>query len=157
MSPGRWWARLCVLALSAAVTLVVTSRLDMDPDPVRVVLLTAVVVVLVGLLLDAGPPPAPTWELEEPHLGEQHRRDPHTAANLRILQHHLAMDRADSALRDRLAQLAEQVLMVRHGEPPETARAYELMGPELTGVVNDPPRRLTREEIERCVHRIETL
>jgi hypothetical protein len=31
------------------------------------------------------------------------------------------------------------------------------MGPELTAVVNDPPRKLRREEIERCVRRIEEL
>jgi hypothetical protein len=31
------------------------------------------------------------------------------------------------------------------------------MGPELTAVVNDPPRKLRREEIERCVLRIEEL
>ena len=47
--------------------------------------------------------------------------------------------------------------MVRHGERPETARAYQLMGPELTRLVNDPPRKMSREEIERCVRRIEEL
>ena len=67
------------------------------------------------------------------------------------------MARPDSALRDRLAGLTEQVLMVRHGERPETARAYQLMGPELTRLVNDPPYKLGVEEIERCVRRIEEL
>lgn len=157
MSGGRWWLRVVVLLASAAAVLWVGGRLEMDPDPVRVVLMTAAVVVLVGLLLDAAPPPAPGWRLEEAHVADFHRRDPRTAANLRILEHHLAMNRADSALRDRLAELVEQVLLVRHGEHPETARAYQLMGPELTAVVNDPPRKLRREEIERCVRRIEEL
>jgi hypothetical protein len=157
VSAARWWFRLAVLIASAVTTVVVTARLEMEPDPLRVVLLTAAVVVLVGLLLDVGPSPAPAWRPDEAHLAEHYRRDPRTAANLRILQHHLAMDRADSALRDRLGQLAEQVLEVRHGERPETARAYRLMGPELTRVVNDPPHRLSRDEIERCVRRIEEL
>jgi hypothetical protein len=157
VSGGRWWLRLVVLVAAAAAVLLIGGRLEMDPDPVRVVLTTAAVVVLVGLLLDAAPPPAPGWRLEEAHVADFHRRDPRTAANLRILEHHLAMNRADSALRDRLAELVEQVLLVRHGEHPETARAYERMGPELTAVVNDPPRKLRREEIERCVLRIEEL
>jgi hypothetical protein len=157
VSEARWWVRLVVLVVSVATTLVVTTRMGLDPDPVRVVLVTAAVVVLVSLVLDAGPGPVPSWGVDDHHLGDQHRRDPRTAANLRILQHHLAMDRVDSALRDRLGGLAEQVLWVRHGERPETARAYDLMGPELTRVVLDPPRRLSRAEIERCIHRIETL
>ena len=157
MTGARWWFRLVVLAASAATVLWVGERLGMEPDPVRVVLVTAAVVVLVGLLLDAAPPPAPGWRLEESHVADYHRRDPRTAANLRILEHHLAVNRPDSALRDRLADLTEQVLLVRHGESPETAHAYRLMGPELTRVVNDPPRRLRREEIQRCVRRIEEL
>jgi hypothetical protein len=129
----------------------------MNPDPVGVVLVTAAVVVLAGLLVDAAPPPRPTWVLDELHIADIQRRDPRTAANLRILEHHLSLARPDSALRDRLADLAEQVLRVRHGERPETARAYALMGPELTRLVNDPPHKLGREEIERCIRRIEEL
>ncbi len=154
---GRWWVRLAVLVASAATVLWLGERFGSEPDPVGVVLVSAAVVVLTGLLLDAAPPPAPEWHIEEPHLGGHHRRDPRTAANLRILEHHVAMPRTDAALRDRLAELTEQVLLVRHGEHPETARAYQLMGPELTRLVNDPPRKLDRDEIERCVHRIETL
>lgn len=157
MSARRWWFRLVLCVVAAVTTVVVTTRLEMDPDPLRVVLITAAVVVLVGLLADAGPGPAPSWRLDESHLVDHHRRDARTAANLRILHHHLAMDRVDSALRDRLGQLTEQVLLVRHGERPETARAYRLMGPELTHVVNDPPHRLSREDIERCITRIEEL
>ena len=157
MTGRRWWFRLVVLIASAATVLWMGARSKMDPDPVAVVLVTAAVVVLLGLLVDAIPTPAPGWHLEESHIADLRRRDPRTAANLRILEHHLAMSRADSGLRDRLADLTEQVLRVRHGERPETARAYRLMGPELTRVVNDPPRRLDRAEIERCVRRIEEL
>jgi len=154
---GRWWLRLVVLVASAVAVLWGGERLEMDPDPVRVVLITAAVVVLVGLLLDAAPPPAPGWRLEQSHVADFHHRDPRTAANLRILEHHLAMSKVDSALRDRLSDLTELVLLVRHGEQPETAQAYSLMGPELKAVVNDPPRKMRREEIEKCVRRIEEL
>ncbi len=157
MSGGRWWFRLVVLIASTVTVLWIGDRFDMDPDPVGVVLVSGAVVVLVGLLLDAVPPPAPGWRLEESHVADWHRRDPRTAANLRILEHHLAIGRPDAVLRDRLSELAEQVLLVRHGERPETARAYRLMGPELTRLVNDPPRKLRIEEIERCVRRIEEL
>ena len=157
MTGGRWWLRLALLIASVVAVLWIAERLEMDPDPVRVVLITTAVVVLVGLLLDAVPPPTPGWRLEEAHVSDFHRRDPRTAANLRILEHHLGMSTADSALRDRLADLSEQVLLVRHGEHPETARAYTLMGPELTAVVNGPPRKMRRGEIENCVRRIEEL
>lgn len=154
---ARWWVRLVVLVASAATVLLLGERFGAEPDPVGVVLVSAAVVVLTGLLIDVSPPLAPEWRLEESHLASHHRRDPRTAANLRILEHHLSMPRADAALRDRLAELTEQVLLVRHGEHPETARAYRLMGPELTRVVNDPPHRLQLDEIERCVRRIEEM
>jgi len=154
---GRWWFRLVVLVASAATVLWLGDRLGLAPDPARVVLVSAVVVVLLGLLVDAVAPRAPGWRLEQAHVADYHRRDPRTAANLRILEHHLAVSHPDTGLRDRLADLTEQVLRVRHGERPETARAYRLMGPELTRVVNDPPRKLRREEIERCVRRIEEM
>jgi hypothetical protein len=154
---GRWWFRLVVLVAATIAMLWAGERFEMDPDPLAVILVTAAVVVLAGLMVDAAPPPTPAWGLEQSHNAETHRRDPRTAANLRILEHHLALTRADSALRDRLAELTEQVLMVRHGERPETARAYQLMGPELTRLVNDPPYKMDREEIERCVRRIEEL
>ena len=157
MTGGRWWFRLVVLVAASVGTLWAGERFEMSPDPLGVVLVTAAVVVLTGLLVDAAPAPTPTWVLDELHHTEIHRRDPRTAANLRILEHHLAQTRPDPALRDRLAELAEQVLMVRHGERPETARAYQLLGPELTRLVNDPPRKMGREEIERCVRRIEEL
>jgi hypothetical protein len=157
VSGGRWWFRLVVVIASAVTVLWVGHRFGMDPDPVRVVLVSGAVVVLVGLLLDAAPPPAPGWRLEESHVADWHRRDPRTAANLRILEHHLAVSHPDAILRDRLAELTEQVLLVRHGEQPETARAYRLMGPELTRLVNDPPRKLRRQEIELYVRRIEEL
>lgn len=157
MTGGRWWFRLAVMIAAAIATLWAGARFEMDPDPVGVVLVTAAVVVLAGLMVDAVPAPSPAWVLEELHIAEIHRRDPRTAANLRILEHHLSVTRPDSALRDRLAGLTEQVLMLRHGERPETARAYQLMGPELTRLVNDPPYKLDREQIERCVRRIEEL
>ena len=157
MTGGRWWFRLVVLGAATIAMLWAGERFEMDPDPLAVILVTAAVVVLAGLMVDAAPPPTPAWGLEQSHNAEIHRRDPRTAANLRILEHHLALTRADSALRDRLAELTEQVLMVRHGESPETARAYQLMGPELTRLVNDPPYKMGREEIERCVRRIEEL
>ena len=157
MTGARWWVRLVVLVASVTAVLWFGERFELDPDPVRVLLVTAAVVVLIGLLLDATPQPTPTWRIEESHLGDVHRRDPRTAANLRVLEHHLGTDRIDAGLRDRLAALTEQVLRVRHDERPETAQAYRLMGPELTRIVSDPPRRLGRDEIERCVRRIEEM
>lgn len=154
---ARWWSRAVVLVAATATAWWVGEQVGLDPDPVRVLLVTSVVVAGVGLLLDTAPDPAPGWRLEAPLTMAAHHRDPRTATNLRILEHHLAVAHPDAALRDRLRELSEQVLWVRHAERPETARAYELMGTDLVRVLNGPARRLRLPEVEACVRRIEEL
>jgi len=61
------------------------------------------------------------------------------------------------ALRDRLAAVADLRLEQRHSVRLGDPGADELLGPELNAVLSGPPRRLSRDEIDRCVTRIEEL
>ena len=131
----------------------VAERLEVDPDPVRVVLVAAVVVVLVGLVLDAAPGRRPGWRLERGATSPtSSRRDPRTAANLRILESHLAIAQARlGAARPARGPRRAGAAVAPRRAPATTARACQLLGPELTASLTEPPRKLRREEIDRCV------
>lgn len=157
MSPARWWRRVALAVGLYAVLEVSFVRVDFDPDPLRLALLVALGVALVGLVLDSLPDVAPEWEVHVVRPATPPGQDHRTSLNLRILEGHLTARTPDSALRDRLGALADQVLRVRHDVDREDPRAADLLGPELHRVLTEPPRRLGRDEIERCVRRIEEL
>jgi hypothetical protein len=153
----HWWVRIGLVVAVAGGLTVTGILLELEPEPVRVFAVVALVAALAGIVVDSVPDQLPTWKVDHVRRGDIRGRDARTAGNLWLLESHLSSRHAEPHLRDRLARLAEQNLSVRHGVAPETARARELMGPELTAVVTGPPRRLRREEIERCVTRIEQL
>jgi hypothetical protein len=157
VSPARWWRRLALGAAVYLVLEVVFVRVHFEPDAVRLAVLVALVVALVGLVLDSLPDVAPQWEVHTVRPATPPGQDPRTSVNLRILEGHLTSRTPDAALRDRLAQLADEVLRVRHDLDRHDPRAAELLGPELCRVLADEPRRLSRTEIDRCVRRIEDL
>lgn len=157
MNPARWWRRITLAVVLYAVLEVAFVRVDFDPDPLRLALLVALGMALVGLVLDSLPDVAPLWEVHAVRSTTPPGQDHRTSLNLRILEGHLTGRTPDSALRDRLGALADQVLRVRHDVAREDPRAAELLGPELYRVLTEPPRRLGRDEIERCVRRIEEL
>lgn len=130
---------------------------DADPDPVRLALLVAVGTAVFGVLVDALGTPEPTWEVEveRPSAGES--GDPRLVRNVALLEAHLSSRSPDHTLRDRLAVLTDQVLRQRHGVRRTDAAAQELLGPELTAVLDGPPRRLSRAEIDRCLTNLEEL
>ena len=152
-----WWLRIGLVAAVAGSITIAGILLELDPEPLRVFAIVALVAALSGLVVDSVPEHPPSWRVDGVSRGDVRGRDARTAGNLGLLESHLTSRQAEPHLRDRLARLAEQNLRVRHGVAPETARARELMGPELTAVVTSPPRRLRREELERCVTRIENL
>jgi hypothetical protein len=140
-----------------AVLAVVFARVDFEPDFLRLALLVGLGVALVGLVLDSLPEVAPLWEVHAVRPATPSGQDHRTSLNLRIIEGHLTGRTPDAALRDRLAALADQVLRVRHDVGRDDPSAADLLGPELHRVLTEPPRRLSRAEIERCVRRIEEL
>jgi hypothetical protein len=143
--------------LLALVLYVVLWLLDFDPDPLRLGLLVLVCAAASALFVDAFDTGEAGWDLESAHWAPPSGQDPGYSAYLHAIEHHLTVDVPDGALRDRLAALAALRLEQRHGLVLGDPRADDLLGPELTQVLDDPPRRLSRTEIDRCVRRMEEL
>ena len=151
----RWRAFWAVLA--AVVLYVVLLVLDFEPDPLRLSLLVLVCLAAAALFLDAFGGAEEGWKVEPVVWTSQPGLDHGFASYLRVLEGHLTVDVPDGILRDRLARLAKLQLGQRHGLTLADTRADELLGPELIAVLTEPPRRLSRAEIDRYVRRIEEL
>jgi hypothetical protein len=155
--PRRWWRRLATGVALFAGLAAGSVAADFDPDPLRLGLVVALVVATWGLVLDSLADTGPSWTVEAAHPARPPGQDARTARNLSLLENHVTARAPDGALRDRLAALADLVLRQRHGVGREDPAAAALLGPDLTAVLDAPPRRLSRPEIERCVRRIEEL
>lgn len=132
MSPQRWWWRAGVVVVGWAGFLVAGARLDLDPHPGRLLLVVALVAAVAGLLVDSAIDPAPQWHREHPGRDDWRGHDQRTAFYVRMLESHLTARDDDPSLRDRLVGLA-------------AAREW----------VVDPPVRMSREEIDAWIGRIE--
>lgn len=128
-----------------------------DPDPLRLAVLVACGVAVLGLLNDALADAEPSWDvaIDVPSLRE--RGDPRLRHYVGLIDAHLAARNPDPALRDRLRLLTAQVLAQRYAVTLDDARGRELVGPELAAVIDGPPRRLAPAEIDRCLSQIEEL
>lgn len=153
----RWWRRAgagLVVFVALAVGLGIA---EVGPDPVRLALLVATTVAILGLALDALSDPPASWDTEVERTSLRDGGDPRLSLYVNLIEAHLAARSDDPALRDRLRSLADQVLTQRHGVRREDPRAAELLGPELTAVLTGPVRRLSPADVDRCLTRIEEL
>ncbi|MBB3043265.1 hypothetical protein KM427_19305 [Nocardioides sp. LMS-CY] len=157
MSGGRWWPRVAGAVAAFAGFEVLLTVIEADPDPIRLALLVAICTALLGLLVDALGGAEPSWRVEVERPSVRESGDPRLVRYVALIEAHLSSRTAEHALRDRLAQLADQVLRQRHGLHRDDPEAAQLLGPELVGVLSGPPRRLSRAEIDRCLTAIEEL
>jgi len=157
MTRNRWWRRLAGGVVAFGVLEVVLVLAEAEPDAVRLALLVATCVAVLGLVIDALSDGGVSWHVEVERPSVRERGDPRLAAHLRLLEAHEAARSPDPALRDRLGTLADRVLAQRHGLNRADPRAMDLLGAELAGVLDGPPRRLTPSEIDHCLTRIEEL
>lgn len=153
----RWWWRALVGAAVVGVVNALARVTNAQLDQLRLVMVVAVVVAAAGLVVDAAQVEAVRWYVPPEPRDEQGSTDPRTASYLRVLESHLTAREPGSALRDRLGELADQVLTLRHDLTRHDPGATALLGPELHRVLTEPPRRLGVDEIDRCVRRIEQL
>jgi hypothetical protein len=154
----RRWARRAAGTVALVVLLdVVLTRFDFAPDHLRLTLVVALGVAVTGLLIDSLAEGGSAWRAEPMGSGGATATDPHLASYVRILESHLTARGADTALRNRLAALCDERLARRHALSRDDPAAAALLGPELVGVLSGPPRRLTREQIDGCLRRIEEL
>ncbi|KRF11560.1 hypothetical protein ASG90_17730 [Nocardioides sp. Soil797] len=144
-----------------AATLFYLHALDHDPQPVQVAMLVLLALALVWLWVDALGTSAPTPRLftDAPPASREAGQDPLTAATVRLLELHLSSRRPNRQLQVQLAGLADQRLLHVHGvrREVEPERARELLGPDLTSIIEGPAMRLNPSRIESAVRRIEEL
>ncbi|MDQ4055269.1 MAG: hypothetical protein M3237_21585 [Actinomycetota bacterium] len=157
MSRHRWWWRAAVAALLGVAGVVAGDLFGLDPHPGRTLLVVVLLVALSGLLADSIVDPPPEWRPEHPVREDWRGHDPRTGFYVRMLESHLTARSGDPVVRDRLVRLAEQTLRTRHGVAPGTAEAGPRLGPELASLAAQPPSRMTREELDRIIGRIERL
>lgn len=152
----RWLLRLVAAVAVAVVILIGAQALDFEPDLTVVGLLSAGAVLVGWALIDLDVATRPEWRLpSQEHLvppGE----DAGTASWSRLIEGHLTARAGDESLRERLGRLTDQRLR-RRGLERHMDQATELMGPVLTAALSGPVRRLTPDEIDICVERIERL
>ena len=157
MRSNRWLRRLLgglVAFVALYVGLVLTKT---DPDPVRLALLVAICVAVLGLVLDALADGSPSWEVPVERPGGRDTGDPRLGRYVNLLEAHLSARSRDTILRDRLGVLADEVLRQRYGVGRDDPRAVEMLGPELVAVLTGSARRLAPTEIDRCLTTIEEL
>ena len=153
---GLWW-RLSGAALLTVGLYVGFAALEFEPHALPLALLILVSVAAIGLVVDGLGLHGETWSVETVRWAAPPGQDPRFSLYLRTLESHLTAQTPEPTLRDRFAELAERRLAQRHGVRRDDPRAAELLGPDLTAVLDGPPRRLSRAEIDRCVRRIEEL
>ena len=157
MSARRWWRRLAGGVVAFVALEVALVLADTEPDAVRLALLVATCVAVLGLVLDALSDGGPSWDVEVELPSVRETGDPRLGRFVNLLEAHQAARTHDAALRDRLGTLADHVLSQRYGVTRSDSRSAELLGPDLTAVLDGPARRLTPAEIDRCLTRIEEL
>lgn len=159
MRPHRWVWRAVGGLVAFALLEVVLELTKTDPDPVRLALLVAICVGVLGMVRDALPDGTPSWEVVVERPSVRSSGDPRLSRYLNVLEAHLsARSHAhDATLRDRIGVLADQVLRQRYGVSRDDPRAAELLGPDVVSALTGPARRLGPTEIDRCLTRIEEL
>jgi hypothetical protein len=156
VTPRRWVGRavlatLVVLAVSAGALYEHTT-----PDLPRVVLLVFTVVAVLGLVLDFSSVPEPDWEVVTARPVVPAGQDSALSRNVRVLENHLTSRSIEPVLQRRLTMLTDlqlAALGLRRGDPGVDER----LGPTLCGVIDSPPRQLSRATLEECIRRIEEL
>jgi hypothetical protein len=157
VKPSRWVRRLVGGVVAFVALYVALALARTDPDAVRLALLVAICVGVLGLVLDALSDGSPSWEVPVERPTGRDTGDPRLGRYVNLLEAHLSARSLDATLRDRLGVLADQVLRQRYGVSRDDPRAVELLGPELVAVLTGPARRLGPPEIDRCLTRIEEL
>jgi hypothetical protein len=152
-----WWGWLAATAVAYGAIWLLMVVLDTDPRPERLLLLVALLTSVMALVNLNTVSDAPDWEVHSSHPVTAPGQDARLGMWVRTIGGHLNARYTDSGLRDRLAELATRQLRQRHGLDLRDPAATTLLGADVARILTDPPRSLSRTEIETCVRRIEEL
>jgi len=156
--PSRFWSRwllataLCV-GLVIGILLLNGSTWHFWP----LALLVAFAAAVLALANVATVSDGPDWTVGAAQTLAPPGQDSRLGMYTRAITGHLDARVPDPTLRDRLADLADGRLRQRHGLRLHQPGAADLLGPETFTILTGDTRRLSRDEIERCVRRIEEL
>ena len=157
------WQSVMGTVLVAVVTWLVLALLRFEPDPVRVLLIVALVAAVSRLLdaaLSAEEPTVRLWAIDVEDAVRPAGQDARLSFLVRVLSQHQVARHPDGHVAECLTELADRRLQQRHGvrREDEPERAAELLGPDLSRVLAEAPgRRLSPAEIDRHLRRIEEL
>ena len=156
MSTRRWMGRF-VLGALAVVAIELGARYEhVRPDHLRLSLVVAVVVAVVGLMLDAALMGSADWEVSSRTTIQPPGQDSGLSLYVRMMESHLSSRVPDPVLQSRLRRLVDDRLR-RRGLRPQDPEARSLVGPDLAAALEGPPRKLSKAELAVFVHRIEEL
>jgi hypothetical protein len=152
-----WTRRITLSAVLLLLVFVGLSVFSFDPDPAGLLLLGAVVAASLWLVVDAMVDLRPSWTPAAVPTASSSELDIRLATYVRMLEDHRTGSTPDSALRDRLARLADARLLERLALSRSDPEGRERLGPEVLSVIEGPARRLTVAEVDRAVRRLEEL
>ena len=157
MKRSQWWGRAATAIFVFVGTFIVAAQLHWDPEPVRLALVIGVAVALLELVVGVLDAPRSSWHVDSVVPSGQQGRDARFATYLRIVEGHLSAKTPGPVLQNRLAALADRRLMLHHGVRRDDPRAAALLGPELVRDLDGRTRRLSLDEVESHLTRIEAL
>ena len=152
-----WWGWLAATVAAYAVIWALMIAVDVDPRPERLLLLVALLTSVLALVNLNVVSDVPDWEVHSAAPVTAPGQDARLGMWLRVVGGHLDSRHTDPALRDRLAELATARLRQRHGLDLRDPAATALLTDTVARILTDPPRSLSRTEIETCVRRIEEI
>lgn len=145
------------LAVIYAAVMALCLALRLGPDPVLVAAALLLGHAVLRLLFGIFAEPGNTWAVEGAYVEPDPGRDTAFADVLRVLEDHLTARVPNAGLQTRLAHAADDALLRHHRTTRSDPSSVGLLGPDLHAALAGPPRRLTPDEIDDFVRRIEAL
>lgn len=148
--------RLILAAVVTALTCAVLALVGLDPRVVPIGAVVFVVVLVPGALQDAHGEEIPEWP--KPSAWESvPGSDRHLAAYVRMLESNETSAFPEPRTRDSLRRLCDVRLARKHRLVRTDPAARELLGDDLSALLDGPPRRIGRRRLDAYLQRIESL
>jgi len=156
--PGPLGVRFLLAAATYVGVLAGTEAFGLEPQPVLLALVVALIATGLWLLLDALDDATTPWRIEPLTVSAQVGRDARFDSFVRVIHGHLTAREPNPLLQERLTAVAQSVLEQRYGLVLEDPQARQLLGPAVMGMLQAPSHhRFSLSEIESFVTAIEEL